>query len=94
MVIKIKNSASERPLMMGKLKIESQNLSREINEFVSRNRIGESGAYCPQCLKAHILKKAEELNININFLSEILSNIKSEAGHNGYYLDKNVLIKM
>jgi len=49
---------------------------------------------CPRCLKAHMIKTAEKIGLqseSIRFLSYFT---KGEAGHYGYYLDGNELIKI
>ena len=49
---------------------------------------------CPSCLKAHLLKKAEEMNLG-RAVREIIRNMATyETGHRGYYLDGGELIKV
>lgn len=61
-------------------------LIKEAKLFACRNLHNEKH-YCPRCLKAHIIKKANRLkmsNDSIRFI-DVLSG--SETGHLGYYLD-------
>ncbi len=46
---------------------------------------------CPRCLKAHTLKKAQEIGLDeaaINYVSQLFD---CEKGHHGYYLDNEEL---
>ena len=51
----------------------------ELRSFIRRNALGEmdNGSpskvsyYCPQCLKAHALKTAEEMNLDNEFIELI-----------------------
>lgn len=50
---------------------------------------------CPKCLKAHIIKKAKEEKISLNKIENMLDKvINCEAGHSGYYMDKDNIIKI
>jgi hypothetical protein len=49
---------------------------------------------CPACLKAHLLKKAEGLNLG-RAVREVIKNMANcETGHYGYYLDDGKLVKI
>lgn len=67
-------------------------LITELKSFVKRNSI--EGGYCQRCLKAHALRKADEFGMSkdsVKFI-DILSD--QEAGHIGYYLDEDDLIRI
>ena len=49
---------------------------------------------CPRCLKAHMLKTAENLGISQEGRQFLSLFMQGEAGHNGYYLDADELIKI
>ncbi len=70
-------------------------LIAEAERFMDRNVISDADLQCcPQCLKAHVIKKATEFGLStkeIEFLNEMFN---SEIGHNGYYLDADKLIKL
>jgi len=72
-----------------------EELINEIRQFSERNlmifRVNNAVLYdcCPNCLKAHLLKKAKVLGLNAELQEKISRMFKSESGHNGYYLDKN-----
>lgn len=89
MAIKIKTYASE--LLLAQLTIPD-NLLYEIGEFSKRNFIVDN-LCCERCLKAHLLKRAEELNLDKEIIREI-KNIKGEIGHMGYYLDENKVTRV
>lgn len=98
----------------------------KIDDFIKRNSLRDKNTkenqmsqICPKCLKAHAVKKAREIGLNlktINYLSRIfkahavkkaknlgfdsdsIADLEQifdcEPGHNGYYLDKDELIKI
>ncbi len=76
----------------------------EIEEFTERNSIAVI-AYtiperkpihrtCPQCLKAHIIKTAQNLGVNRIAITNLISSLHCETGHNSFYLDEDKLIKV
>lgn len=71
------------------------NLVAEADKFINRNIVENSNfECCLRCLKAHVLKKAAEMSLTdeqIYFLGNIFPG---EAGHDGYYLDNEKLIKI
>ena len=74
----------------------TDDLIAEADAFIGRNSCVEhrSDAYCPHCLKAHMIKKAEELGLTedtIEYLNEIMPG---EVGHEGYYLDIDELVEV
>lgn len=75
-------------------------LQKEIEKFILNNAILQSNCYptekhcCPQCLKAHLIKKAKELNLKEDVFKIIDFYIKEQAGHNGYYLDRDELVSI
>jgi hypothetical protein len=73
----------------------SSSLLKEINLFIDRNTfsLGEKKLCCPRCLKAHIRKTSEQLNEFQNIKSS-LDEIACEEGHEGYYMDKDVLVAL
>lgn len=80
-------------------------LEKEARDFIKRNVIIEStlicseGKFtsqipcCEQCLKAHLLKKAEKFRIDKEKISMLEYCFKCEEGHNGFYLDVNKVVK-
>lgn len=81
-----------------------EELSKEVSEFIQRNTFSEMaqnqhsrGAFppcCPHCLKAHIIKTARKVNLKDEEVAQVLLGIKGEAGHNGYYLDGESVVKI
>ena len=82
----------------------SEALSNEAESFKERNSLAIIGSSlkdkkpihrcCPQCLKAHLLKTAEEMNSG-RAIREVITKMHScETGHNGYYMDDGELIKI
>jgi hypothetical protein len=78
-------------------------LIEELEDFTERNSLAIM-AYslpdrkpihkcCPQCLKAHIIKTAKDLKIGKHEVKLISSLFNCKAGHNGYYLDLDNLVK-
>lgn len=49
---------------------------------------------CPRCLKAHILKTAKENNFSDEEIADMLTGVKGEIGHNGYYLNGAEVVKI
>ena len=49
---------------------------------------------CSQCLKAHALEKARKMNLGNELIKKIEEMFECEAGHNGYYIDKEELKKI
>ena len=75
--------------------LESSSLSeetiKEILKFAKRNSLhvnNKKHYCCPSCLKAHLTKNSKMNNREINKL------LKCQTGHQGYYLDKERLIKL
>jgi hypothetical protein len=48
---------------------------------------------CPACLKAHIKKTAVEVKLPSEVSRKVFNITNGNAGHMGYYLDKDKLIK-
>jgi len=42
---------------------------------------------CPRCLKAHLIRKAKELGMDVKNVKPFLASLGEEVGHNGYYMD-------
>ena len=68
-------------------------LENNINSFIKRNSIPDIDMEicCERCLKAYLLDLAKEKADERELLIKITKEIDEEAGHNGYYLDKNTL---
>lgn len=84
--------------LMNRILIPDKLIS-ELEEFTLRNNVakpkGELHTSCPHCLKAHAIKTAMDLELDedaITFIDKILEGNKD--GHDGYYLDDDVLIKL
>jgi|SRR3989344_1517583 len=81
-----------------------ENLISEIESFRKRNALVEieipiRNAFtvvqcCPQCIKAHAIKKANDLGLGQQALNVIEKEFSGEIGHKGYYLDGEDLIKL
>lgn len=78
------------------------NLIAEIESFIKRNTLvirkdavtgGKVHHCCHHCLKAHALKIASEIGLDEAALNYIDSIFDCIAGHDGYYLDEEELIK-
>jgi len=76
-------------------------LIAEIESFVERNSLATLNGInktwnkcCDRCLKAHIMRKAEEFGLDNGTIKYLESLMKTETGHNGYYLDEDKLIKL
>ncbi len=82
----------------------SRTILKEAETFRERNSIAVLGhtlsgrkpihKCCPNCLKAHLIKKAEELNLDRDLREVLFSMVEYETGHYGYYLDDGKLIKV
>lgn len=99
-------TASERSISLS-FDIIAEALSSELKKeqaaFCKRNAIvkithslfrNESYECCPNCLKAHLLKKAEEMDSGKDISNILHSMVEHETGHYGYYLDDGELIKI
>jgi len=49
---------------------------------------------CLRCLKAHAIRVAGEMGFQGSTLKFINKSVKGEIGHDGYYLNRNKLIKI
>lgn len=82
-----KSAALEKGLLI------TDDLIAEAESFIERNACVKqrNDSYCAHCLKAHIIRKAEELGLTgktIKYLNEIMPG---NVGHEGYYLDNDEL---
>lgn len=71
-----------------------ENMINEIKMFIERNIISTNKnkvKICKQCLKAFIIEKALESNLDLKQINLISKKIKGPAGHGGYYLDEKRL---
>jgi hypothetical protein len=81
-----------------------QALIEEIEDFTERNSIAIIAhtiperkpihRCCPQCLKAHIIKTAQELRLNRIVITNLIKSLTCETGHKNYYLDEEKLIQV
>lgn len=78
-----------------KLFLEAVNFGRR-NKLIERARAIEEPVQecCPHCLKAHLLKKAEEMNDGRSIRQLIMKMAEYRNGHDGYYMDGDKLIKI
>ena len=74
----------------------TDDLIAEAESFMIRNRCveHEDDAYCPNCLKAHMIKKAEEIGLTEETIKFINKIMPGEVGHDGYYIDDGELMKV
>ena len=78
-------------------------LLKEANSFMKRNSLAvvacnvhnKEPVYecCPSCLEAHLIRKANQLGLEKE-KKEILKIFEFKIGHEGYYLDKEEVIKI
>ncbi len=61
-------------------------LKEEMATFMERNRISGNKC-CPWCLKAHLIGKAKEKDMEGWAIWLIDQILPERTGHNGYYLD-------
>ena len=108
MVLKRVSQAAEDTFLIGvkvlhSLKGISRKLFLEAEAFMQRNRIVDLSSLedneinlecCPHCLKAHLLKKADEMNLGKATREIIISMGELQTGHDGYYLDKEKIVKL
>lgn len=109
MIKKIHYPASEWTLsieLQGLTEIErmSHKILREAESFKKRNAIAvvackldsRKKVYkcCPNCLKAHLIKKAEEWDLGRDLVEIIDNTVEHETGHYGYYMDKDKIVKL
>ncbi|MEK6888617.1 MAG: hypothetical protein AABW80_00755 [Nanoarchaeota archaeon] len=74
-------------------KLLPKQLLDQINKFRERNKIVDN-VCCEHCLKAHAIHKAQEMNLSQQLTRSILENLEGNLGHNGYYMDKEELVKI
>lgn len=108
MVQKNSLSASERLFSIaGKGYEELKNLPekvvREGERFCKRNLLMEFGSKkgskeffgcCERCLKAHLILKARSFGFGKEVLGRISNVFACERGHEGYYLDREKVVKL
>lgn len=90
-------------LVLNSTKNLSKKLLKESERFRRRNAIVEIACdlesrkkiyeCCPSCLKAHLIKKAEEWNLDKDLSNILFLMVEHETGHYGHYLDEGKLIK-
>ncbi len=82
----------------------SEKLIREANAFKKRNAIvvaerdleSKKAVYecCPACLKAHLIKKADEWNLDRDLSELLFRMVGNPTGHYGYYMDRGKIYKV
>jgi hypothetical protein len=74
----------------------TDDLIAQAESFIERNKHIENrhDSYCPSCLKAHIMKKAQELGLTEETIDYLNKTLPGEVGHNGYYMDNDELIEV
>ena len=78
-----------------------ESLLKEADSFMKRNSLAVVACNihnkelvhecCPSCLEAHLIRKAKELGLGKEKIQKIF---ECEIGHEGYYLDKEEVIKI
>jgi len=62
---------------------------------ITRNKTGKATLHCCcKCLKAHMEKIASQLSIDKNVIKPLCSVLNCQAGHNGYYVDSDRIVKL
>ncbi len=79
-------------------------LIKEADSFIKRNSLAviacdihskeHINECCPSCLEAHLIRKAKELGLNKNHKEAIQKIFECEIGHNGYYIDRERLVRV
>jgi len=79
------------------------NLIAELEEYTERNSLAnlvpeecreEVYGCCPRCLKAHMIKTAEQLGLSSKEREFLSLFVDGETGHHGYYMDGDELVKI
>jgi len=71
-----------------------KDLRKEMESFISRNVLPDCGRVPPNCLKAHLVKKAKEIGLGVKKVNSIKKLFKAKIGYEGYYLDAGKLRKV
>ena len=73
-------------------------LKEELNRFADRNCLvaleNSFDGVCLSCLKAHALASARSMNLSKKIVESIKTAFEGKIGHNGYYMDKEKLIRI
>ncbi|MEI6731351.1 MAG: hypothetical protein WCK90_01590 [archaeon] len=77
-------------------------LIANLEEFTRRNALSKiafldeehANECCPRCLKAHAMKKAQDMGLDNVSLAFISALFPGEVGHLGYYTDGDRLIEI
>lgn len=82
----------------------SPRLLREMELFTRRNSLvivahtlkdmAPMHCCCERCLKAHLLKKTKEFALDKGYEKVVERLFECDAGHEGYYLDKNKMFRV
>ncbi len=98
MIKKISITASEMKKIIRKiLKLNKKgdvylNFINEMESFILRNII-EKKECCAKCLKAYLVDTLKKSDSTL-LIEKLFNFIEGETGHQGYYLDKEKLIKI
>lgn len=73
-------------------------LKEELVRFADRNCLvaleNSFDGVCLSCLKAHALSEAKKLNLPKSSVESIKTSLEGKTGHNGYYMDKDKMIRI
>jgi hypothetical protein len=73
-------------------------LKEELTRFADRNCLvaleNSFDGVCLSCLKAHALAEAKKFNLTKSLIESIKTSFDGRIGHNGYYMDKDKLIRI
>jgi len=68
-------------------------LEKEAKIFKEKNKVYSTNECCPQCLKAHLIKKAQELSLDEE-IDKIHIILNCQIGHDGYYINEEKLMRI
>ena len=63
------------------------NLKKELYAFINRNILPDCGRVPPNCLKAHMIKTAQNIHLPNNEILRLKDLFEADIGYNGWYLD-------
>lgn len=80
----------------------SSRILDEVKHFITRNSLVVSKSkkgsvdvhFCCSCLKAHIINIAKRLDIDDNATKILCAVLHCQAGHGGYYMDADKVLKI
>jgi len=81
----------------GKVEFPKEFLEK-VESFIQRNSVAvdekKRKVCCGKCLKAYSKKLANEMNLESGIQDFLEKEIKETEGHDGYFIDKEKLIKI